>query len=80
MIRRVLAGASGTQEIRLRAVNRRGRTVEVQIVGAPLSRDGEDATGAILVMEVADPSPDAAATPSTVGVGTQPGSTARGPA
>jgi two-component system CheB/CheR fusion protein len=80
MIRRVLAGASGTQEIRLRAVNRRGRTVEVQVIGAPLSRDGEDATGAILVMEVADASPDAAATPSTVGVGTPSGSTAREPA
>jgi two-component system CheB/CheR fusion protein len=58
LIRQVLAGESASHEVRLPAVNRRGRTVEVRVTGTPLSRDGEDATGAILVMDVAEAVPD----------------------
>ena len=54
MIRQVLTGDGAAQEVRLSAVNRRGRTVEVRVTGTPLYRDGEDTTGAILVMDIAD--------------------------
>ncbi|OLB64432.1 MAG: chemotaxis protein CheR [Actinobacteria bacterium 13_2_20CM_2_72_6] len=74
MIRQVLAGDSGTQEVHLLAVNRRGRTVEVRVVGAPLARDGGDAMGAILVMDAVDGWPDGAA--ATVGSADGAGSSA----
>jgi two-component system, chemotaxis family, CheB/CheR fusion protein len=54
MIRRVLAGDAQIQEVRLNAINRRGRAIEVRVVGTPLSRDGENPTGAILVMDSTD--------------------------
>jgi two-component system, chemotaxis family, CheB/CheR fusion protein len=60
LIRQVLAGDSASHEVRLPAVNRRGRTVEVRVTGTPLSRDGEEATGAILVMDVSEAGPDGA--------------------
>jgi two-component system, chemotaxis family, CheB/CheR fusion protein len=69
MIRRVLAGDSGPQEVRLDAVNRRGRTIEVRVIGTPLTRDGDGTTGAILVMDVADGSPDGPLSPSPDGTG-----------
>ncbi len=61
LIRRVLAGDPDIQEIRLGAVNRRGRSVEVRVVGTPLSRHGDETTGAILVMDVINSGPDGAA-------------------
>src|SRR4051794_37927791 len=67
MLRRVLGGESGAHEVRLTAVNRRGRTIEVRVVGTPLSRDGEGTTGAILIMDLADgaiPAPSASVTES----------------
>jgi two-component system, chemotaxis family, CheB/CheR fusion protein len=53
MIRRVLAGDTDPQEIRLKAFNRRGRDIEVRVVGTPLSRHDGAATGVILVMDPA---------------------------
>jgi two-component system CheB/CheR fusion protein len=59
MIRSLLGGGAALQEVRLTAVNRRGRTIEVRVTGSPLCRDGEEVTGAILVMDVTDtPQPD----------------------
>jgi two-component system CheB/CheR fusion protein len=52
LIRRTLAGEAGPHEMVLPAVNRRGRTIEVRVVGTPLSRNGEG-TGAILIMDLA---------------------------
>jgi two-component system CheB/CheR fusion protein len=76
MIRRLLNGDSDPQEILLTAVNRRGRTIEVRVVGTPLSRDSESAAGAILVMDSAELPPDgsngvpvAGAAPSEASVG-----------
>jgi two-component system, chemotaxis family, CheB/CheR fusion protein len=69
MIRRMLSGDSDTQETRLTAVNRRGRTVEVRVVGTPLAHDGEGATGAILVMDIADTPPDGSTGSAGAGTG-----------
>jgi two-component system CheB/CheR fusion protein len=69
MIRRVLSGDSDPQEALLTAVNRRGRTIEVRVVGTPLSRDGEGTTGAILVMDPLDTPPDGSAGSSSAGAG-----------
>jgi two-component system CheB/CheR fusion protein len=69
MIRRVLSGDSDPQEARLAAVNRRGRTIEVRVVATPLSRDGEGTTGAILVMDPVDISPDGPAGSSSISAG-----------
>jgi two-component system, chemotaxis family, CheB/CheR fusion protein len=55
MIRRLLNGELGPQEVRLGAVNRRGRTIEIRVIGSPLTRDGEGTIGAILVMDPVDP-------------------------
>jgi len=73
MIRRVLGGESNIQEVRLAAVNRRGRTVEVRVIGTPLSRDGEEPTGAILVMDAGEASPDGAAGASVALAASVPG-------
>jgi len=51
LIRQVLAVDGETQEVRLGAVNRRGRQIDVRVVGTPLRRHGDGTTGAILVME-----------------------------
>ncbi len=64
MIRRVLAGDPEIQEIRLNAVNRRGRSIEVRVVGTPLTRNGEETTGAILVMDAVDGATDGSSVPS----------------
>jgi len=54
MIRRLLNGELQPQEMRLGAVNRRGRTIEVRVVGSPLAFDGGGTPGAILVMDPID--------------------------
>jgi hypothetical protein len=55
MIRRVLGGEAKLQELRLTAVNRRGRPVEVNVVGTPLGHVDNGTSGAILVMDAVDP-------------------------
>lgn len=45
----ILAGASDSEEVAVKAVNRRGRAVDVLISMAPL-RQGKEVVGAILVM------------------------------
>src|SRR5690349_21517147 len=60
MVCGLLAGEADTQEVRLSAVNRRGRPVEVRVIGTPLSRDSEKPTGAIPVMDATESSPDGA--------------------
>jgi two-component system CheB/CheR fusion protein len=51
LIRRTLAGDVGPHEMVLSAVNRRGRAIQVRVVGSPLSSTGGNASGAILLME-----------------------------
>jgi two-component system CheB/CheR fusion protein len=58
IIRRVLGGEDGPQEITLKAVNRRGRTVVVRVQGSPLSAPGRERAGVILTMEHLDPAVD----------------------
>jgi two-component system CheB/CheR fusion protein len=50
-LRKVLRGGDGRVEVVLDATNRRGRSIECRIVALPLSVDGQDGTGAILMME-----------------------------
>jgi two-component system CheB/CheR fusion protein len=65
LIRRVLNGSPGPEEMRLDAVNRRGRAIEVRVIGSPLSRDSGPATGVILLMDLAtDDGPAALAPPA----------------
>jgi two-component system, chemotaxis family, CheB/CheR fusion protein len=51
LIRQVLAGNNGPQEIQVPAVNRRGRPIKVRVVCTPFAADHREVTGAILVME-----------------------------
>jgi two-component system CheB/CheR fusion protein len=55
MIRHLLNADDGDRELRLGSVNRRGRQIDVRVVGAPLKRDGDGTTGVILVMELEQP-------------------------
>jgi two-component system, chemotaxis family, CheB/CheR fusion protein len=53
MLRRQVAATDGAHEnMRLDAVNRRGRSVEVQVTVSPLQRGAIEASGAILVMDL----------------------------
>ena len=54
MIRQLLGSENGSSEARLPSVNRRGRQIEVRIVGTPL-RNGYGTTGVILVMDMEEP-------------------------
>jgi hypothetical protein len=54
MIRQLLGSENGSSEARLPSVNRRGRQIEVRIVGTPL-RNGYGTTGVILVMAMEEP-------------------------
>jgi two-component system, chemotaxis family, CheB/CheR fusion protein len=54
MIRSTLDGDEVPQELALTAVNRRGRTIDVRIIGSPLLGQDHDAIGVLLVMEHAD--------------------------
>jgi two-component system, chemotaxis family, CheB/CheR fusion protein len=51
IIRKALSGAAEPLRVELSALNRRGRTVLVGVTCAPLQRDGDVTTGAILFME-----------------------------
>jgi two-component system CheB/CheR fusion protein len=54
LIRRVLAGHQDGSEVALKAVNRRGRVVEVRVTGAPLAVGDGVLSGVILVMDLMD--------------------------
>ncbi len=51
VIRRILGGEDGPQEVTVPAVNRRGRSIELRVLGTALSSAADDAAGAILTME-----------------------------
>ncbi len=51
MIRRALGGEPGPQELALPAVNRRGRRIDVRVVGSPLTSYDDRPAGVILMME-----------------------------
>jgi two-component system CheB/CheR fusion protein len=56
LIRQALADGGQTQELRVSAINRRGRSILVRVMCSPLASDGGLVDGAILVMdEEADP-------------------------
>jgi two-component system CheB/CheR fusion protein len=59
LIRRTLAGEDGPQEATVAAVNRRGRSIEVRVLGSALTRGTQAAAGIILTMEHVDPRPPA---------------------
>jgi len=54
MIRRALGGEPGPQELALPAVNRRGRTIGVRVLGSPLAGYDGRPGGVILMMEQED--------------------------
>ena len=54
LIRRTLAGEDGPQEETIAAVNRRGRGIEVRVLGSALSGRTDTAAGIILTMERVD--------------------------
>jgi two-component system CheB/CheR fusion protein len=54
MIRNTLGGDDGPQALALTAVNRRGRTIDVRVIGSPLLGQDHNAIGVLLVMEHAD--------------------------
>ncbi len=58
VIKRALTGGPGPQEITVSAVNRRGRTIDVRVLGIPLAGRGADPAGVILSMEHLDGGPD----------------------
>ncbi len=51
LVRGTLAGEDGQRTITLPAINRRGRSIAVQVVASPLRGDGDSIVGAILTME-----------------------------
>jgi two-component system CheB/CheR fusion protein len=51
MIRRALAGESGPQVLAVPAVNRRGRSIGVRVLGSALGGAGDRPAGVILMME-----------------------------
>jgi two-component system CheB/CheR fusion protein len=55
LVRRVLGGEEAPQDVRLAAINRRGRPLEVRVVCTALSANGHPVEGAILLMESAEP-------------------------
>jgi two-component system CheB/CheR fusion protein len=54
IIRRTLGGEVGPHEIVVKAVNRRGRTIGVRVLGSPLTGRGAGMAGVILTMEHTD--------------------------
>jgi two-component system CheB/CheR fusion protein len=51
LIRRTLADEDGSQEATVAAVNRRGRSIEVRVLGSGLKTATGEVTGVILTME-----------------------------
>jgi two-component system CheB/CheR fusion protein len=54
VLKQALAGDSKAEEVRLPAVNRRGRTISVRVACSPLTDLANDTSGAIIVMETDD--------------------------
>jgi two-component system CheB/CheR fusion protein len=50
-LRKILRDGDGRTELVLEATNRRGRAIECRVVAMPLGVDGEEVSGAILLME-----------------------------
>ena len=50
-LRKVMRDGDGRVELVVDATNRRGRTIKCRVIALPLSVDGHEATGAILMME-----------------------------
>jgi two-component system CheB/CheR fusion protein len=58
LIREVLGGQPAREEpLRLEAINRRGRTVQLAVAVSPLVGGDSQATGAIVLMDQLDPAP-----------------------
>jgi two-component system CheB/CheR fusion protein len=57
LIRRSLAGEDGAQETTVAAVDRRGRSIDVRVLGSALHGGSGDAAGIILTMERVDGRP-----------------------
>ncbi len=55
LVRGTLAGEDGERVITLPAVNRRGRSIDVQVVASPLRGAGDTIVGAVLTMEETAP-------------------------
>jgi two-component system CheB/CheR fusion protein len=72
VIRNVMTDHSESHEVVVPAVNRRGRSITVRVVCAPLRLSGADASGAILVMEPDDGAAPAPLTPAEATGGPQP--------
>jgi two-component system, chemotaxis family, CheB/CheR fusion protein len=54
LIRGVIADGRGRAEVQLQAVNRRGRQIRLRVSATPLLSSGDEATGALLLMESSD--------------------------
>jgi two-component system, chemotaxis family, CheB/CheR fusion protein len=54
LARRILAGEEGPHGMTVPAVNRRGRSIEVRVLGSPLRGADKAATGVVLTMEEVD--------------------------
>jgi two-component system CheB/CheR fusion protein len=54
LIRRTLTGENGPQEATVGAINRRGRSIEVRVLGSTLRGGADDTAGIILTMEEFD--------------------------
>lgn len=50
-IRGALAGRNAPQEVELAAINRRGRTLDIRVLGSPLRDSGDAPMGVTLLME-----------------------------
>jgi two-component system CheB/CheR fusion protein len=56
LVRGVMFDGEPSTEHLFEAVNRRGRAVELRVTASPLIADGQEPTGALLLMEQAQPS------------------------
>jgi len=51
IIRQTLAGDGEAQEVTVEAVNRRGRRIQVRVLGSALRAEGDEIVGVMLTME-----------------------------
>jgi two-component system CheB/CheR fusion protein len=57
MLEQTLAGGAAAAQVRLPAVNRRGRSIMVRVASTPLTELSGETTGAIIAMEADEPAP-----------------------
>jgi two-component system CheB/CheR fusion protein len=55
VIRQALAGDEAGRELSVRAVNRRGRAIQVRVLGSALRGEGDEIVGVMLTMEDTEP-------------------------